>query len=143
MHPLPLRISSRQILLAASVAVEIFFPSTSAAETWVITDRAHPVAGDADRRILLDAPARLEAELASGLPSDPSQAAPIVQLRLRQGGTELQCQIRTAYQGVVDAWGIGITKIPAVVVDRRYVVYGEPDVARAVARIEAHRRAQP
>jgi uncharacterized protein (UPF0218 family) len=27
------------------------------------------------------------------------------------------------------------------VVDQRYVVYGEPDVARAVARIEQHRRA--
>ena len=33
--------------------------------------------------------------------------------------------------------------LPAVVVDRRYVVYGETDVARAVARIESHRRAQP
>jgi uncharacterized protein (UPF0218 family) len=29
------------------------------------------------------------------------------------------------------------------VVDQRYVVYGEPDVARAVARIEQHRRAEP
>ncbi|MFU7556760.1 DUF1525 domain-containing protein, partial [Pseudomonas paraeruginosa] len=27
--------------------------------------------------------------------------------------------------------------------DQRYVVYGEPDVARAIARIEQHRRAQP
>ncbi|MFO6340984.1 DUF1525 domain-containing protein, partial [Pseudomonas aeruginosa] len=25
----------------------------------------------------------------------------------------------------------------------RYVVYGEPDVARAIARIEQHRRTQP
>ena len=31
----------------------------------------------------------------------------------------------------------------AVVVDRRYVVYGEPDVLRAVARINAYRSAQP
>jgi len=48
-----------------------------------------------------------------------------------------------AYQGVADAWGLGIVKIPAVVVDRRYVVYGEPDVARAVARIDAYRSARP
>ncbi|NQB78478.1 DUF1525 domain-containing protein, partial [Pseudomonas aeruginosa] len=34
-------------------------------------------------------------------------------------------------------------KIPAVVVDRRYVVYGEPDVSRAVARINAYQSAQP
>ncbi|HCG1212261.1 TPA: DUF1525 domain-containing protein, partial [Pseudomonas aeruginosa] len=30
-----------------------------------------------------------------------------------------------------------------VVVDRRYVVYGEPDVSRAVARINAYQSAQP
>jgi hypothetical protein len=30
-----------------------------------------------------------------------------------------------------------------VVVDQRYVVYGEPDVAKAVARIDAHRRSRP
>ncbi|MCL6641681.1 MAG: TIGR03757 family integrating conjugative element protein [Candidatus Rokubacteria bacterium] len=52
-------------------------------------------------------------------------------------------RIGSAYQGVADAWGLGLAKVPAVVVDRRYVVYGEPDVARAVARIESHRRAQP
>ena len=34
-------------------------------------------------------------------------------------------------------------KLPAVVVDRRYVVYGEADVSRAVARIETYRRLQP
>ena len=52
-------------------------------------------------------------------------------------------RIGHAYQGVADAWGLGITKIPAVVVDHRYVVYGEPDVARAVARINAYRSTQP
>ena len=52
-------------------------------------------------------------------------------------------RIGHAYQGVADAWGLGIAKIPAVVVDRRYVVYGEPDVSRAVARINAYRSTQP
>ena len=84
-----------------------------------------------------------EAELAAGLPNDPSRAAALVQQRLRDGGQALQRRIGSAYQGVADAWGLGIAKVPAVVVDRRYVVYGETDVARAVARIESHRRAQP
>ena len=44
---------------------------------------------------------------------------------------------------MTDAWSLGVTKIPAVVVDRRYVVYGETDVSRALARIEEYRRAQP
>ncbi|MGD9729791.1 MAG: DUF1525 domain-containing protein, partial [Nitrospiraceae bacterium] len=34
-----------------------------------------------------------------------------------------------------------ITKVPAIMVDRRYVIYGESDMARALARIEAYRSA--
>lgn len=114
-----------------------------ATEVWVITDRAHPVTGSADRHILLDGATQLEAELAAGLPPDADKAAAIVQQRLRQRGTDLQRLIAAAYQGVTDAWSLGITKVPAVVVDRRYVVYGETDVERAVARIEQHKREQP
>nr|WP_245881076.1 TIGR03757 family integrating conjugative element protein [Thauera aromatica] len=130
-------------MLATSATAAIFSASVSAAEIWVITDQAHPVAGDADRRILLDAPAQIEAELAAGLPPDPGRAAAVVQQRLKQGGTDLQRRLGTAYQGVADAWRLGITNIPAVVVDRSYVVYGETNVARAVARVEQYRRAQP
>ncbi|MBI0473663.1 DUF1525 domain-containing protein, partial [Pectobacterium parmentieri] len=43
----------------------------------------------------------------------------------------------------VDAWSLGITTLPAVIVDQRYVVYGEPDIARAVELINTHRRTQP
>ncbi len=114
-----------------------------ATEVWVITDRAHPVTGPADRHILLDGVAQLEAELAAGLPPDADKAAGIVRQRVRQGGTDLQRRIAAAYQGVTDAWSLGIIKVPAVVVDRRYVVYGEANVARAVARVEQHRREQP
>src|SRR3989344_4580720 len=63
--------------------------------------------------------------------------------RLNQGGNDLQRRIAFAYQGITDAWSLGVTSLPAVVVDRRYVVYGEPDVARAVARIAQYRKAQP
>lgn len=66
-----------------------------------------------------------------------------MQQRLKDGGNALQARLGMAYQGVVDAWSLGVTTIPAVIVDRLYVVYGEPDVAKAVALIEAHRRAQP
>ena len=115
----------------------------TATEVWIITDRAHPVTGHAERHILLDGVTQIEAELAAGLPPDADKAAAIVQQRLRQGSTDLQRRIAAAYQGVTDAWSLGITKVPAVVVDRRYVVYGETDVASAVARIEQHRREQP
>jgi len=95
------------------------------------------------RVIELDAPARIETALNAQLPTDPVRAIAIVQQRLRDGGTELQRRLRLAYQGVADAWSLRVVKIPAVVVDQRYVVYGDSDVNRALARIEAYRRTQP
>jgi integrating conjugative element protein (TIGR03757 family) len=115
-----------------------------AADIRVFTDRNHLITVPAGvRMIALDAPARIESELAVDLPADPAQAAAIVQRRLKDGGAALQRRLADAYQGVTDAWSLGITKIPAIVVDRRYVVYGERDVARALAHIEAYRRARP
>ena len=117
---------------------------TLAADIQVFTDRDHTVSAPADVHVIeLDAPARIETELASNLPADPAQAAPIVQQRLTEGGAELQRRLATAYQGVTDAWRLGVTKIPAVIVDQRDVVYGEPDVAHALARIAAYRSTTP
>ena len=115
-------------------AVLFMFTQTAAADVLVVTDSRHPVQAPAGVRIIeLDQATRIEVELAAHLPADPQQAAALV----------LQRRIGHAYQGVADAWGLGIAKIPAVVVDRRYVVYGEPDVSRAVARINAYRSTQP
>ncbi|WP_313053445.1 TIGR03757 family integrating conjugative element protein [Pseudomonas lopnurensis] len=114
------------------------------AEVLVVTDSHYPVQAPAGIRVIeLDLPARIKAELADGLSSDAQRSAALVQQRLGDGGIVLQQRIGAAYQGVVDAWSLGVTAIPAVVVDHRYVVYGEPDVASAVALIAEHRRAQP
>ncbi|WP_349608047.1 TIGR03757 family integrating conjugative element protein [Cupriavidus sp. DF5525] len=115
-----------------------------AADVLVITDSRHPVRTMGGERVIeLDLPSRIEAELSAGLPADASRAADLVRQRMSGGKDELQLRIGLAYQGVADAWRLGVVKVPAVVVDRRYVVYGDPDVARAVARIESHRREQP
>ncbi len=129
--------------LVAGIAILALATRTAAAEVWVITDSHHPVLGQADRHLILDAATVLEAELADNLPTDPERASVIVQQRLKLGGTDLQRRIGTAYQGVADAWSLGVAKVPAIVVDRRYVVYGETDVARAVPRIDQYRRTQP
>ncbi|VBT21529.1 integrating conjugative element protein, PFL_4709 family [Burkholderia pseudomallei] len=112
------------------------------ADLWIVTDQQHPVRSPAHARVIeLDAPTRIEAILSQGLPADPERAVANVRERLRSKAiTE---QFASAYQGVTDAWRIGITKIPAVVVDQRYVVYGDPDVAHAVARIMSYREAHP
>ena len=138
------RLRATRVACAGSLLWCLLAPAAFAADVLVVTDSRHPVQPNAGAHVIeLDLPERIEAELAAGLPNDPSRAAALVQQRLRDGGQALQRRIGSAYQGVADAWGLGIAKVPAVVVDLRYVVYGEPDVARAMARIEAHRRTQP
>lgn len=121
---------------------------TGATEITVFTDRSIVLTSAADATVVhLDTAreieARLAADLPADLPADPGRAQAIVQQRLKQGGGQLQRDLASAYQGVAEAWGLSISTLPAVVVDRRYVIYGEPDVANAAARIEAYRRAQP
>lgn len=129
-------------MLPASLVA--FSPATLATDVLVITDSRHPVRTKGGELLIeLDEAPQIEAELSAALPADRDQATAIVRRRLNEGGADLQHRIASAYQGLTDAWSLGITSIPAVVVDRRYVVYGEPDVARAIARIEQHRRTQP
>ncbi|VFR32043.1 FIG01211007: hypothetical protein [plant metagenome] len=133
----------RRVLLAGLCGA-LLCPVAWANEIIVVTDSKHPVQAPANARVItLDEATRIEAELSANLPSDPGRGTALVQQRLRDGGVALQRRIATAYQGVADAWSLGITTLPAVVVDRRYVIYGEPDVARAVARIEAYRKETP
>ena len=114
----------------------------SAAEVWVITDRGHPINDVPGIRLIeLDAPSRIEAELARDLPADAAKAAALATHRLKADHARLQ-QLAAAYQAVVDAWSLGIVKIPAVVVDRTFVVYGEPNVERALQQIARHRSEQ-
>ncbi|HEV2678920.1 MAG TPA: TIGR03757 family integrating conjugative element protein [Rhodanobacter sp.] len=113
------------------------------AEVWVFTDAQHPVTQASTARVvLLDAPSRLEASLSAALPADAAMAAAMVQQRLKQR-PDWQRQFASAYQGVTDAWSLGITRVPAIVVDRRYVVYGDTDVAHAAARIASYRSSHP
>ncbi|RMT61578.1 hypothetical protein ALP43_200240 [Pseudomonas azotoformans] len=116
-------------------------PLVAQAETWVITDQGHPVSVPSDTRIiLLDEQQRLEENLSHELPADPRQAEAAIQRYLvSPAGKQLQNELAQAQQGVTDAWSLRVEKVPAVVVDRRYVVYGEPDVAKAVASIERAR----
>lgn len=130
--------------MAVFTAIFAFHSSAVASEVWIVTDRAHPVIGaPADARIiLLDAPQQFTATLSAALPSDPDIAAAVAVERLAASNQALQTELAAAYQGVVDAWSIGVTKIPATIVDRRYVVYGDADVVRVLRRIRQFRHAE-
>lgn len=119
----------------------LFMSSLTHADTWVISDRSKPVTAPPNTRIiLLDDQQHLEELLSQALPEAPAQAAAIIQDYLSSPiGKRLQADLVRAQQGITDAWSLGIEKIPAVVVDRRYVIYGETDVAKAVERIKQTR----
>ena len=122
-------------------AALLIVPPAGFASTWVITDSAHPVEVAEDIRVIhLDRLDHLEVALSQGLPADPAQAQALFQANMT---TEAAAEISQAHQDVVEAWRLGITKMPAVVVDQHYVVYGDPNVERALAKIEQFRRAQP
>lgn len=132
-------------LFLTVLALQLVTGTAAAADIWVITDSRHPVSGThkPTRVILLDAAQHNEAELSGELPNEPQRAAALAQRRLQETGQTLQQRLRDTYQGIADAWSLGITSLPAVVVDQRYVVYGETDLDRAVLRIENYRRSQP
>ena len=127
-------------LWLASMALTLL-SATAHAETWVITDQAHPVSAPTGVRIIrLDDQQRLEELLSRQLPNDQRQAEATIQRYLATpAGKRLQSDLVQAQQGITDAWSVGVEKIPAVVVDRHYVVYGEADVAKAIAQIDRAR----
>jgi integrating conjugative element protein (TIGR03757 family) len=119
--------------------------ATANSETWVVTDSHHPTqSGPGVRVILLDDVDRLQEKLSQGLPADPQQAMAIVRQRMQSpDGQRLQKDLALAQQGTADAWALGISKIPAVVVDRQFVIYGEPSVPVAVQQIARYRESKP
>jgi integrating conjugative element protein (TIGR03757 family) len=134
------RSKHRLDLLILLAATQITFAH---AETWVITDRNHPIQAQAHvRLILLDESERLEAKLSEGLPANQHQAIAIMQQRLKSSDAQrLQRDLALAQQNLVDAWSMGVTKVPAVVVDRKFVVYGETNATTAENRIAQWRAA--
>ena len=130
------------VALPASLAV--FSPATFAADVVVVTDSRHPVkTAGGERLIELDEAPRIKAELSADLPADPERAAAIVPATTEPRRHRSSAPHRHRLPGRRRCMEPGVAAIPAVVVDQRYVVYGEPDVARAVSRIEQYRRTQP
>jgi integrating conjugative element protein (TIGR03757 family) len=125
------------LLFVASLSTSL----SLAEEVVVITDGAHPVTAVPPhaRVIYLDASAVILGEIPA-LPAKPETAARAAELRLLKGNPPIHERLATAYQGIVDAWSMGVSHIPAVVVDRKFVVYGESNVSTALRLIAIHRR---
>lgn len=106
---------------------------TTAAQTEVFTVAGQPATHvpDGVNVVEIDKPSRLDKQLSDGLPHDKAAAAKAVQKRL----SSYKTNYGDAYDGLLRAWRLGVKRVPAVVVDGQYVVYGQSDVKAAVAEI--------
>lgn len=83
--------------------------------------------------IELDAPGRLDAELSQDLPADPELAEAMMRERMATPEwQETADRYADSYLGLARAWQLGVEKVPAVVIEGRHVIYGQPDVAQAL-----------
>ncbi|EAS1759878.1 TIGR03757 family integrating conjugative element protein [Salmonella enterica] len=104
------------------------------AQTVVYTTIHYPVkATDPQTQIyLLDETQRLEQSLFPALSGDTQQAEQQARQRMQQPDwKEMESRLTGAYQSLLSAWSLGVDKVPAVVFDGRYVVYGTTDVRLA------------
>ncbi|MFG8555623.1 DUF1525 domain-containing protein, partial [Pseudomonas aeruginosa] len=78
----------------------VLLSGASQAETWVITDKAHPVSATGSSRVLfLDAQEHLEEQLTAALPQDPQHAqAAFKRLLQSPDGRRLQAELVKAQQ---------------------------------------------
>lgn len=77
----------------------------------------------------LDKPTGLQGEISKKLPTNLDDAAAFMSQYASSDEGKKQIQaIVDGYQGIGRAYGLGVTKLPATVIDERYVVYGTTDV---------------
>lgn len=124
----------RTILLVLSV---LSASIAGAAEVLVFTDSDHPVKNTGDARVVyLDQAEKVEKEMSAGLPGNIDEAEVVLKERLASpDGARMIEGLTEASKDLMLAWQMGVNKVPAVVIDRQFVVYGQPDVAQAVSRM--------
>ena len=122
------------LVLAAS-------PAAGAGDVVAFTLSSMPLRGAGTATVhVLDARDGYAAAFGADLPADPERALAEARRRMATAaGRAALARIAAAGAGNALASRLGIEKLPAVVVDGRYVVYGVRDVARAVERVEAWR----
>ena len=122
------------IALAASasareVSMEVFTVSSYP----IVNARGAPVHD-------LDSVARLELELSENLPGNPAQAHALVGQRMAALGPQLQQRAHQAAAGLARAAHLRVERVPAIVFDGQWVVYGVTDVDAARRIYAAHAR---
>ena len=114
-------------------------PGAAAGDVVAFTLSSIPLRGAGGATVhVLDARDGHAEAFGADLPDDPERALAEARRRLETpAGRATLARLASAAAGNALASRLGIEKLPAVVVDGRYVVYGVRDIARAVERVEA------
>lgn len=116
----------------------LWLSASACAGTVIYTDSTHPVSvNHPDIPVVyLDAPEYVQTEIFGTLPANPAQAEKQARGVLNSSAfSSQQQQLASAYQGLMKAWSLGLTKYPAVVFDDKWVVYGTTDVSVAMQHL--------
>ena len=115
-------------------------PGAETATAVVFTLSSIPVRAHGAAVVELDRRDQLAAALGAALPADPAKALAEARRRLTSPeGRERQKDLVQAAAGNALAARLGVDRLPAVVVDGRYAVYGVRDVGRALDLVTAWR----
>ena len=124
-------------LLTAMPACIWAVPPVGAQEVEIFVLAAHEVRGAQGAKVFhVDAVEHLAASLSAGLPADPAQASALARRRFDALSQAERQATAAGAEGLALATQYGLTKVPAIVFDRRAVAYGvlNVEVARALYR---------
>lgn len=111
-------------------------PAWASENIVVFTLSSMPVVDADDRATVvyeLDSPDRVLASLSQGLSSDPDEAYREVMRRLNAPDWRGRLDaVEHSFAGVSAAWSHNISKLPAILINDRYVIYGIRDVTVAL-----------
>mgnify|MGYP001792379226 CR=1 FL=1 len=118
--------------------------SVAASEIWVFTAEGAPALRSierADQHFVLRLNDPTLKKLTFPYPGSEAAARKMALAQIQSPqGKALISRIRTNSEARVMAWMIGIERLPAVLVDRAFVVYGGDDVSSALDAIARHRQ---
>ncbi|WP_336844130.1 TIGR03757 family integrating conjugative element protein [Providencia rettgeri] len=132
----------KPLLLCFFSLLVLPFPGSAGVVLYTTADNPPANTGGADEIVYLDASETLtDAWFAGqGIVLSTGNSAKIAQaLQSPQWQTQ-EAKLQQAYQGVIRAWQLGVERIPAVVVDDKWVVYGITDIDRARSEVELYRQ---
>jgi integrating conjugative element protein (TIGR03757 family) len=116
-----------------SYADEVAVPHS----TVVITSDQFPLSGVTVPHQLfnLDAVDRIEQRLGKNLPADEDKALALMKQRIAGvGQSQLNKELREAYQALILSMQYGLDRYPAVIFDQQVIVYGVTDLYAATKR---------